>query len=130
MSSGASTASNGGGDYYKLRPHQRAFVALIHLRRYDPLTQIAAVVGTSFGTAHAYVTTVVGPLPHGALGLLWVLWEANPDHVLLDGTLAECDRVVDSRANFSQKHRRHGVNVQVVVDPAGNLLGISPAPTT
>ncbi len=48
-------------------------------------------------------------------------------YVLLDGTLAECDRVGDSRADFSQKHRRHGVNVQVVADPAGNLLWISPA---
>ncbi|MEU4359627.1 transposase family protein [Streptomyces virginiae] len=46
---------------------------------------------------------------------------------LLDGTLAECDRVGDSRADFSQKHRRHGVNVQVIADPAGNLLWISPA---
>ncbi len=56
-----------------------------------------------------------------------VLREADPDYVLLDGTLAECDRVGDSRADFSQKHRRHGVNVQVVADPAGNLLWISPA---
>ncbi|MER6785822.1 transposase family protein, partial [Streptomyces sp. NPDC000658] len=29
--------------------------------------------------------------------------------------------------DFSQKHRRHGVNVQVVADPAGKLLWISPA---
>lgn len=50
----------------------------------------------------------------------------DPDHVLLDGTLAECDRVGDSRADFSQKHRRHGVNVQVVADPTGKLLWISP----
>ncbi|MFE0420265.1 transposase family protein [Streptomyces tendae] len=46
---------------------------------------------------------------------------------MLDGTLAECDRVGDSRTDFSQKHRRHSVNVQVVADPAGNLLWISPA---
>ncbi|MDQ0753910.1 hypothetical protein QF034_008141 [Streptomyces africanus] len=36
----------------------------------------------------------------------------TPDYVLLDGTLAECDRVGDSRADYSHKHRRHGVNVQ------------------
>lgn len=47
--------------------------------------------------------------------------------VLLDGTLAECDRVGDSRADYSAKHRRHGVNVQVVTDPAGEVLWISPA---
>jgi hypothetical protein len=48
-------------------------------------------------------------------------------HVLLDGALAECDRVGDSRADYSHKRRRRGVNVQVVTGPAGRLLWISPA---
>ncbi len=59
--------------------------------------------------------------------MLRALREADPDYVLLDGTLAECDRVGDSRADFSHKNRRHGVNVQVVTDPVGRLLWISPA---
>ncbi|MEW2635848.1 transposase family protein, partial [Streptomyces sp. NPDC048389] len=46
---------------------------------------------------------------------------------LLDGTLAECDRVGDGRADYSHKHRRHGVNLQVVTDPDGRLLWLSPA---
>jgi hypothetical protein len=58
---------------------------------------------------------------------LRVLREADPDYVLLDGTLAECDRVGDSRSGFSQKHRCDGVKVQVVADSVGNLLWISPA---
>lgn len=49
------------------------------------------------------------------------------DFVLLDGTLAECDRVGDERADYSAKHRRHAVNVQVVTDPDGRLLWLSPA---
>lgn len=53
--------------------------------------------------------------------------EADPDYALLDGTLAECDRVGDSWADYSHKHRRHGVNVQVVTDPGGRLLWLSPA---
>ncbi len=47
--------------------------------------------------------------------------------VLLDGTLAECDRVGDGRADCSAKHRGHGVNVKVLTDPAGELLWIPPA---
>ena len=47
--------------------------------------------------------------------------------MLLDGTLTEYDRLGDGRADYSTKHRRHGVNVQVVTDPTGHLLWISPA---
>ena len=63
---------------------------------------------------------------------------STAEQVHLRGTLAthtearsvhrrECDRVGDSRADYSAKHRRHGVNVQVVTDPAGEVLWISPA---
>jgi hypothetical protein len=83
--------------------------------------------GISESTAHAYTSTVIGLLAERAPGLLKVLREADPEFVLLDGTLAECDRVGDSRADYSAKHRRHGVNVQVVTDPAGRLLWFSPA---
>ena len=56
-----------------------------------------------------------------------MLRETDPDHALLDDTLAECDRVGDGRADYSSKHKRHGVNVQVVTDPAGTILWLSPA---
>lgn len=39
----------------------------------------------------------------------------------------ECDRLGDGRADYSAKHRRHGVNVQVVTDPHGEVLWLSPA---
>ncbi len=75
------------------------------------VAQIATGFGISVGTAHAYTTAVVGLLADRSPGLLRALREADPDYVLLDGTLAECDRVGDGRADFSHKHRRHGVNV-------------------
>ncbi|MGC0340034.1 transposase family protein [Streptomyces sp. SLBN-8D4] len=112
----------------KLRPSQRAMVALVYLREHTPLVKIAAGFGISESTAHACTSAVVHLLAERAQGLLKVLREAEADFVLLDGTLAKCARVGDGRADYSAKHRRHGVNVQVVTDPGGRLLWLSPAP--
>ncbi|WP_326616876.1 transposase [Streptomyces anulatus] len=111
----------------KFRPSQRAMVALVYLREHTTLAKIAAEFGINESTAHVYTTAVIHLLAERAPGLLKVLHEADPDFALLDGTLAECDRVGDGRADYSHKHRRHGVNVQVVTDPQGRLLWLSPA---
>ena len=51
--------------------------------------------------------------------------------VILDGTLLHIDRVGMAggrdRPYYSGKHKCHGVNVQVIADPAGRLIWASPA---
>ncbi|WP_060711704.1 IS5/IS1182 family transposase [Pseudonocardia sp. HH130629-09] len=50
--------------------------------------------------------------------------------VILDGTLLRIDRVGMAsgydRGFYSGKHKCHGLNVQVIADPAGRLVWISP----
>lgn len=66
-----------------------------------------------------------GEAPGALPGLTAALRETEAEYVLVDGTLAECDRVGDSRADYSGKHRRHGVNLQIITDPRGRLVWIS-----
>jgi hypothetical protein len=47
--------------------------------------------------------------------------------VILDGTLLPTDRIAADRPFCSGKHKRHGMNVQVLTDPFGRLMWVSPA---
>lgn len=48
--------------------------------------------------------------------------------VILDGTLLPIDRIAADTPYYSGKHKRHGMNLQVLTDPFGGLLWASPAP--
>ncbi|SCK25929.1 MULTISPECIES: hypothetical protein [Streptomyces] len=55
------------------------------------------------------------------------LREHEPDFVLLDGVLAECDRVGDGWADYSHKRRRHGVNGRPSPIPVDGCYGSRPS---
>ena len=59
--------------------------------------------------------------------------KADHAFVVIDGTLIPIDRVAADRPFYSGKHRRHGMNLQVISSPAGEILWVSgrrPAPST
>src|ERR1700740_3278972 len=47
--------------------------------------------------------------------------------VVLDGTLIAVDRVAADRPFYSGKHKKHGMNLQVIASPAGDIVWVSGA---
>ena len=53
--------------------------------------------------------------------------------MIIDGTLIPIDRLAADRPLYSGKHCRHGMNLQVISSPNGEILWVSgpcPAPPT
>jgi hypothetical protein len=75
-----------------------------------------------------YATEAVELLADVAPTLAHAIWTAAPKaSVILDGTLLPIDRIAADRPFYSGKHKKHGMNVQVLTDLMGRLLWASPA---
>jgi DDE superfamily endonuclease len=46
---------------------------------------------------------------------------AGHAYTIIDGTLVPIDRVAADRPFYSGKHRRHGMNLQVIPTPDGDI---------
>ena len=53
--------------------------------------------------------------------------QAGHAFVVIDGTLIPVDRVAADRPFYSGKHRKHGMNLQVIASPPGEILRVSGA---
>jgi hypothetical protein len=105
---------------------------LAHLRKGETYTDLALGFGIGTTTVFRYirealdVLAALAPTLHHAITV-----SAGKAFVILDGTLLSIDRVAMSsgrdRPYYSGKHKRHGVNVQVLADPAGRLIWASGA---
>ncbi|MEV7232352.1 transposase family protein [Polymorphospora sp. NPDC051019] len=117
-----------GGRWRRLPAQRQALMALAHLRNGDTLTRLAAGFGVSVTTAWRYLREAVDLLATCAPDIAEVMHTAaRLAFAILDGTLIPIDRVADQRPYYSGKHKRHGVNVQVLADPAGRLKWASAA---
>ena len=117
-----------GTRWRRLSAGRQALLALAHLRNGHPDVQLAAGFGVGTTTAYRYVTEAAEVLAALAPTLAEAVRAASMKaFVLLDGTLLPIDRIAADRPFYSGKHKKHGMNVQVIADPSGHLLWASPA---
>ncbi len=117
-----------GTRWRRLSPGRQALLALAHLRNGHPYAQLATGFGIGTTTAYRYIAEAVELLAALAPTLAEAARTASTKaFVLLDGTLLPIDRIAADRPFYSGKHKRHGMNVQVLADPSGRLLWASPA---
>ncbi|MGA4979907.1 transposase family protein [Streptomyces cinereoruber] len=117
-----------GSRWRRLSAGRQALLTLAHLRMGHTYAQLAAGFGIGTTTAYRYVTEAVELLAALAPSLADAVWTAPAKaYLILDGTLLPIDRIAADRPFYSGKHKRHGMNVQVIADPFGRLLWASPA---
>ena len=90
----------------------------MHLRQGETFAGLAAGFGVGTATAWRYVQEAVALLARRAPGLdaaLGAVAKAGHAFVVLDGTLIPIDRVAADRPFYSGKHRKHGMNLQVII---------------
>ncbi|OLE30506.1 MAG: IS5 family transposase [Actinobacteria bacterium 13_1_20CM_3_71_11] len=107
---------------------RQALLVLAHLRNGDTYARLAAGFGIGTSTAWRYVRRTIDLLAALADDLNTAADRAAVlVYAILDGTLIPIDRVADQKPYYSGKHRRHGVNVQIIADASGRLVWASPA---
>ncbi|MFF2132979.1 transposase family protein [Streptomyces olivochromogenes] len=117
-----------GTRWRRLSAARQALLALAHLRCGDTYAQLAAGFGIGIATVYRYIREAVDTLSALAPPLAEAMRTIRAKaFVILDGTLLPIDRIAADTPYYSGKHKRHGMNVQVLTDPFGRLLWASPA---
>jgi DDE superfamily endonuclease len=117
-----------GTRWRRLTTGRQALLVLAHLRCGHTYVQLAAGFGVGTTTAYRYICEAVDLLAALAPTLKQAMKAASTKtFVMLDGTLLPIDRIAADRPFYSGKHKKHGMNVQVITGPHGRLLWASPA---
>jgi DDE superfamily endonuclease/Helix-turn-helix of DDE superfamily endonuclease len=119
-----------GSRWRKLKPGQQGLLVLAHLRKGETFTDLAAGFGVGTATAWRYVDEVTALLAARAPKLRKAIRDAKKAghaYVVLDGTLIPVDRVARGKPFYSGKHKKHGMNLQVIASPDGDILWVSGA---
>jgi DDE superfamily endonuclease len=119
-----------GSPWRKLNAGRQALLVLVYLRKGETFTEVAAGFEVGTTTAWRYVNETIALLAARAPKLRTAVRDAKKAghaYVVLDGTLIPIDRVAADRPFYSGKHRKHGMNLQVIASPDGDILWVSGA---
>ena len=119
-----------GSLWRKLNPGQQALLVLACLRKGETFAEAAAGFGVGTATAWRYVNETAELLAARAPKLRKAVRDAKKTGfacVIPDGTLIPVDRVAADRPFYSGKHKRHGMNLQVIASPSGDIRWVSGA---
>lgn len=117
-----------GTRWRRLPVARQALIALAHLRCGDTYARLASGFGIGIATVYRYIREAIEVLATLAPSLTEAMkTNQTKAFVILDGTLLPIDRIAADTAYYSGKHKRHGMNIQVLTDPFGRLLWASPA---
>ena len=122
--------SAGRSRWRKLNPGKQALLVLAYLRKGETFAGLAAGFAVGTTTAWRYVNETVALLAARAPKLRKAVRDAKRAgyaYVVVDGTLIPIDRVAADRPFYSGKHKRHGMNLQVIASPDGSILWVSGA---
>jgi hypothetical protein len=117
-----------GSRWRRLTCTDQALLALAWLRNGDTHARLAAGFEISLTTAWRYVREAIDLLAATAEDLGTAMDRIRKlSFAILDGTLIPIDRLANDKPYYSGKHHRHGMNIQVIADPAGRLIWASAA---
>jgi hypothetical protein len=122
--------SAAGSRWRKLNPAKQALLVLAYLRKGETFAELAAGFAVGVATAWRYVNETVALLAARAPKLRTAVRDAKKDghaYVVVDGTLIPIDRVAADRPFYSGKHKKHGMNLQVIASPDGDIVWVSGA---
>jgi DDE superfamily endonuclease/Helix-turn-helix of DDE superfamily endonuclease len=117
-----------GSPWRRLNCGRQALLVLAYLRKGETFAELAAGFGVGTATAWRYVSETVALLAARSPKLRKALREATKAghaYVVIDGTLIPIDRLAADRPFYSGKHRRHGMNLQVIASPDGDIVWVS-----
>ena len=109
----------------RLSAGRQALLTLAHLRNGHTYAQLAAGFGIGTTTIYQYITEAVEVLVALAPTLAEAVRAASKKAYLLLGCRSTGPPPTGSF--YSGKHKKHGMNVQVIADAMGRLLWASPA---